>query len=120
MGERKKTRPNARKGLIASGRNTFFEKVTQAIPFMPQAANPAPHSAPIIAWVVETGRPVFEAKSTQEVAPMITAIGMELSIESTGFAKIPLVKVLTIAMEKKTPSIPPMTVQKDPHRIALR
>src|SRR5436190_577309 len=68
------------KGLNRSGTKIVFDTEAHKIPCHPKAIAPAPHRAPTMACVVETGKPVFVANSTQPMEPMRTAIKKRLEI----------------------------------------
>ena len=73
----------------------------------------------MIAWVVDTGRPVFEAKSTHAVAPIVTEA--RNAVLPSGRARKPLPEnVATRPWLAKADSSPPATVQTVPHATARR
>src|SRR3954468_10182242 len=61
------------RGLTARGAANLAPRKDHWIWALPKATRPAPHRAPMIAWVVETGMPVLEASMTQPKAPIRTA-----------------------------------------------
>jgi hypothetical protein len=73
------------------------------------ATSPAPRSAPVMAWVVETGRPVNVAMMTQPKAPIRTQMK---KVESSGvpLAKSPVEKLLSSPPENQKEMAAPMPV----------
>ena len=66
-------------------------------------------SAPIMAWVVETGRPVNVAKITQANAPISTATKKECD-RGAPEANRPVLKLLSIPLEYQNPTDAPIAV----------
>src|SRR3989442_13596000 len=82
--------------------------VGQASPSLPKATRPPPTSAPVRAWVVETGSPMRDATSTQAIAPIRTAPASAGGAATPGWSR-PVLNVFSIA-PAATPDAPAPTV----------
>src|SRR2546430_199378 len=80
---------------------------------------PAPQSAPVIACVVETGRPVHDANSTQPIAPTATATRNSCPDGTVASRPLPL-NALSNPCAAIVATNPPATVQTVPQTTARR
>src|SRR5438094_61010 len=91
----------------------------QASPWLPKARSPAPTSAPVNACVVDTGRPVLEATSTQAIAPTRTAPASAGGTATPGWSR-PALNVFSIAPATTPDAAAPTVVQIVPQMTAVR
>src|SRR3990170_512805 len=105
----------AARGLTIRGKIIFEPSEPQSIPEGPKATRAAPHTAPTIAWVVETGIPALVASTSH----MVTPAAMATEKAAVGFAcsdTMPEVKTLRRPEAMKKAAIPPAAVHTVPHR----
>src|SRR5207245_9151293 len=91
----------------------------QASPRLPKARSPAPMSAPVRAWVVETGSPVRDATSTQAIAPTRTAPASAGGAATPGWNR-PELNVFSIAPATTPDAAAPRVGQIVPQMTAVR
>src|SRR5437879_8582238 len=91
----------------------------QASPRLPKARSPAPMSAPVRAWVVETGSPVRDATSTQAIAPTRTSPASAGGAATPGWNRAELY-VFRIEQATTPDAAAPTVVQIVPRMTAMR
>src|SRR3990170_7114952 len=106
-------------GLSASGAAIPDSRIPQLTAVGPPAIRATPTMAPASAWVVETGRPIAEAKMTHAAAPEATARGKAGNASTSG-PTIADVKALTSPTEITSDARPPANVHSVPQAIAVR
>src|SRR3990172_4333226 len=100
-------------GLTASGRAIVVRSSSHRIVPAPPAVIAAPMMAPVRAWVVETGSPVAEARSTHAAAPIAIASGNAGEASSAGPTSAE-VNALTRPTEMISAAPPPTAVHSVP------
>src|SRR3989442_5300151 len=91
----------------------------QVSPSLPKATRPPPTSAPVRAWVVETGSPARDATSTQAIAPTTTAPASAGGAATPGWSR-PVLNVFSIAPATTPDAAAPTVVPIVPQMTAVR
>ena len=106
-------------GLSASGAAMPENNIRHCTELVPPAMSATPTMAPVIACVVETGRPVRDARATHAAAPIATDRG-KLDSESASGPTMAEVNVLMSPTEITREARPPANVHNVPQAIAER